>query len=138
MGLATGARAVDISCSWHVLARLPPPTFGFALTKSVAVPRLHAARTHKVTLSLSRCWNIESATRYILHRIVGMKVSFISPPDTIHFLIDTMAAEGHVKIEYDAKNMPFRRLGRSGLRVPLFSLGGCKFLGMVVLIEYRR
>ncbi|KAJ8507696.1 hypothetical protein ONZ45_g9960 [Pleurotus djamor] len=29
-----------------------------------------------------------------------------------------------VKMEYDPKGMPFRRLGPSGLRVPLFSLGG--------------
>lgn len=29
--------------------------------------------------------------------------------------------------DFDPKNMPFRRLGPSGLRVPLFSLGGCKF-----------
>lgn len=28
--------------------------------------------------------------------------------------------------EYDPKGMPFRRLGPSGLRVPLFSLGGCQ------------
>lgn len=34
-----------------------------------------------------------------------------------------------VKIEFDAKNMPFRRLGPSGLRVPLFSLGGWLTLG---------
>ncbi|KAF7791757.1 hypothetical protein EIP86_002781 [Pleurotus ostreatoroseus] len=34
-----------------------------------------------------------------------------------------------VKIEYDAKGMPFRRLGSSGLRVPLFSLGGWLTLG---------
>lgn len=31
-----------------------------------------------------------------------------------------------VKVEFDPKNMPFRRLGESGLRVPLFSLGGCR------------
>ena len=31
-----------------------------------------------------------------------------------------------VQREFDAKNMPFRRLGPSGLRVPLFSLGGCE------------
>lgn len=30
------------------------------------------------------------------------------------------------KLEYNTKGMPFRRLGSSGLRVPLFSLGGCK------------
>ena len=30
-----------------------------------------------------------------------------------------------VKLEFDPKDMPFRRLGSSGLRVPLFSLGGC-------------
>jgi hypothetical protein len=28
--------------------------------------------------------------------------------------------------EYQPKNMPFRRLGASGLRVPVFSLGGCE------------
>ncbi|ESK92405.1 voltage-gated potassium channel beta-2 subunit [Moniliophthora roreri MCA 2997] len=32
--------------------------------------------------------------------------------------------EADVKMEYDSKNMPFRRLGPSGLRVPVFSLGG--------------
>ena len=32
-----------------------------------------------------------------------------------------------VQREFDPKNMPFRRLGGSGLRVPLFSLGGCKW-----------
>ncbi|KJA28302.1 hypothetical protein HYPSUDRAFT_33637 [Hypholoma sublateritium FD-334 SS-4] len=37
-----------------------------------------------------------------------------------------------IQREYDPKGMPFRRLGPSGLRVPLFSLGGCKcvLLGM--------
>ncbi|KZT01413.1 Aldo/keto reductase [Laetiporus sulphureus 93-53] len=34
-----------------------------------------------------------------------------------------------VKVEYDAKGMPFRRLGPSGLRVPLFSLGSWLTLG---------
>lgn len=38
-------------------------------------------------------------------------------------------AEEQVKLEYDAKNMPFRRLGPSGLRVPVFSLGGWITLG---------
>lgn len=28
-------------------------------------------------------------------------------------------------MEFETKNMLFRRLGPSGLRVPLFSLGGC-------------
>ncbi|KAK7037394.1 hypothetical protein VNI00_011144 [Paramarasmius palmivorus] len=37
--------------------------------------------------------------------------------------------EEDVKVEYDPKNMPFRRLGPSGLRVPLFSLGGWLTLG---------
>ena len=32
-----------------------------------------------------------------------------------------------VQREFDPKNMPFRRLGGSGLRVPLFSLGGCEW-----------
>lgn len=29
--------------------------------------------------------------------------------------------------DFDKKNMPFRRLGRSGLRIPLFSLGACEY-----------
>ncbi|TFK42213.1 NADP-dependent oxidoreductase domain-containing protein [Crucibulum laeve] len=37
-----------------------------------------------------------------------------------------------VKLEFDPKNMPFRRLGPSGLRVPLFSLGGWLTLGGTV------
>ncbi|TFK40821.1 voltage-gated potassium channel beta-2 subunit [Crucibulum laeve] len=38
-----------------------------------------------------------------------------------------------VKLEFDPKGMPFRRLGPSGLRVPLFSLGGWLTLGGTVL-----
>jgi len=38
----------------------------------------------------------------------------------------------NVKLEFDPKNMPFRRLGSSGLRVPLFSLGGWLTLGGTV------
>ncbi|KAF8645693.1 hypothetical protein AX16_007642 [Volvariella volvacea WC 439] len=38
-----------------------------------------------------------------------------------------------VKREFDPKNMPFRRLGPSGLRVPLFSLGGWLTLGGTVV-----
>ncbi|CAA7264940.1 unnamed protein product [Cyclocybe aegerita] len=38
-----------------------------------------------------------------------------------------------VQREFDAKNMPFRRLGPSGLRVPLFSLGGWLTLGGTVI-----
>ncbi|EPQ60308.1 Aldo/keto reductase [Gloeophyllum trabeum ATCC 11539] len=35
--------------------------------------------------------------------------------------------------EFDPKNMPFRRLGSSGLRVPVFSLGGWLTLGGTVI-----
>jgi len=38
-----------------------------------------------------------------------------------------------VKVEYDSKGMPFRRLGPSGLRVPVFSLGGWLTLGGTVV-----
>ncbi|KAG8219205.1 NADP-dependent oxidoreductase domain-containing protein [Butyriboletus roseoflavus] len=38
-----------------------------------------------------------------------------------------------VKYEFDPKNMPFRRLGPSGLRVPVFSLGGWLTLGGTVI-----
>ncbi|KAG9125804.1 hypothetical protein FRC07_006150 [Ceratobasidium sp. 392] len=37
-----------------------------------------------------------------------------------------------VKVEYDPKNMQFRRLGSSGLRVPVFSLGGWLTFGGTV------
>ncbi len=37
-----------------------------------------------------------------------------------------MAQTTTVQREFDPKDMPFRRLGPSGLRVPVFSLGGCK------------
>jgi len=36
-------------------------------------------------------------------------------------------------LEYDNKGMPFRRLGPSGLRVPIFSLGGWLTLGGTVI-----
>jgi len=38
-----------------------------------------------------------------------------------------------VKQEFNPKNMPFRRLGPSGLRVPVFSLGGWLTLGGTVI-----
>ncbi|TFK69049.1 Aldo/keto reductase [Pluteus cervinus] len=38
-----------------------------------------------------------------------------------------------IKLEYDSKGMPFRRLGPSGLRVPVFSLGGWLTLGGTVV-----
>jgi len=37
-----------------------------------------------------------------------------------------------MSVDFDAKNMPFRRLGWSGLRVPVFSLGGWLTLGGTV------
>ncbi|KAF9444764.1 Aldo/keto reductase [Macrolepiota fuliginosa MF-IS2] len=44
-----------------------------------------------------------------------------------------MASGADVKVEFDPKNMPFRRLGSSGLRVPVFSLGGWLTLGGTVV-----
>ncbi|KAG2052635.1 Aldo/keto reductase [Suillus hirtellus] len=44
-----------------------------------------------------------------------------------------MASGSDVKVEFDPKNMPFRRLGPSGLRVPVFSLGGWLTLGGTVI-----
>lgn len=38
-----------------------------------------------------------------------------------------------VKVEFDPKNMAFRRLGPSGLRVSVFSLGGWLTLGGTVV-----
>lgn len=40
-----------------------------------------------------------------------------------------------VEREFDPKNMSFRRLGPSGLRVPVFSLGGCKLHPRVVFLS---
>lgn len=39
-----------------------------------------------------------------------------------------------VKMEFETKGMPFRRLGSSGLRVPLLSLGACKYR----LVSFRK
>ena len=44
------------------------------------------------------------------------------PPHSLTAMADV------VGLEYNQKNMVFRRLGFSGLRVPVFSLGGCKFV----------
>ncbi|KXN85755.1 Putative voltage-gated potassium channel subunit beta [Leucoagaricus sp. SymC.cos] len=44
-----------------------------------------------------------------------------------------MTSGTNVKLEFDPKNMPFRRLGPSGLRVPVFSLGGWLTLGGTVV-----
>ncbi|KAF9258137.1 voltage-gated potassium channel beta-2 subunit [Marasmius fiardii PR-910] len=41
--------------------------------------------------------------------------------------------ESEVKVEFDPKGMPFRRLGPSGLRVPVFSYGGWLTLGKSVV-----
>ncbi|KIP04320.1 hypothetical protein PHLGIDRAFT_93610 [Phlebiopsis gigantea 11061_1 CR5-6] len=38
----------------------------------------------------------------------------------------------HTYVEFDPKDMPFRRLGATGLRVPVFSLGGWLTLGGTV------
>lgn len=44
------------------------------------------------------------------------------------------APKEEVKLEYNPKNnMPFRRLGPSGLRVPVFSLGGWLTIGGTVI-----
>lgn len=42
------------------------------------------------------------------------------------FLTTIMSSDTHPT--YSDKGMPFRRLGPSGLRVPLFSLGGCTYV----------
>ena len=46
-------------------------------------------------------------------------------------LLSPMSQE--VKMEFNPKNMPFRRLGPSGLRVPVLSLGGWLTLGQTVV-----
>ena len=44
---------------------------------------------------------------------------------TRQILCFALAMSTEVKMEFDPKGMPFRRLGSSGLRVPLLSLGAC-------------
>ncbi|GLB43748.1 putative voltage-gated potassium channel beta-2 subunit [Lyophyllum shimeji] len=46
--------------------------------------------------------------------------------------MSTPGATAPLELEFDPKGMPFRRLGSSGLRVPLFSLGGWLTLGGTV------
>jgi hypothetical protein len=38
-------------------------------------------------------------------------------------------------VKFDPKNMLYRRLGSSGLRVPVFSIGGCKFCARIITRE---
>ncbi|THH18260.1 hypothetical protein EW146_g2679 [Bondarzewia mesenterica] len=45
----------------------------------------------------------------------------------------TPAMSETVKLEFQPKNMPFRRLGSSGLRVPVFALGGWLTIGGTVV-----
>lgn len=47
-------------------------------------------------------------------------------PALLQASIMTPLQDWPIQREYDPKNMTFRRLGPSGLRVPVFSLGGCK------------
>ncbi|TEB16533.1 Aldo/keto reductase [Coprinellus micaceus] len=44
-----------------------------------------------------------------------------------------MSSQDSQQVEFDPKNMIFRRLGNSGLRVPVFSLGGWLTLGGTVV-----
>ncbi|KAI0931644.1 hypothetical protein AcW2_000488 [Taiwanofungus camphoratus] len=56
--------------------------------------------------------------------------AYLQPSTTILHSARRMST---VKLEYDSKGMPFRRLGPSGLRVPVFSLGGWLTLGGTVV-----
>ena len=47
---------------------------------------------------------------------------------TYYTIVEGKISVSGTTMEYDPKGMPFRRLGPSGLRVPLFSLGGCELL----------
>ncbi|KAH9950951.1 NADP-dependent oxidoreductase domain-containing protein [Amylocystis lapponica] len=54
-------------------------------------------------------------------------------PRLLPLIHDHCIEMAQVKVEYDTKGMPFRRLGSSGLRVPIFSLGGWLTLGGTVV-----
>lgn len=58
-----------------------------------------------------------------------------SPPYTTDLQVSSRCSSvmSEAQVTFDAKNMPFRRLGPSGLRVPLFSLGGWLTLGETVV-----
>lgn len=54
---------------------------------------------------------------------ISLTFPSFTPSDVPHIL-PVMSATTQYR-EFDPKGMPYRRLGGSGLRVPLFSLGGC-------------
>ncbi len=64
-----------------------------------------------------RHW-IGTGPQVLILKIYGHRASFAAKMSTL---------------EFDPKGMPFRRLGPSGLRVPLFSLGGWLTLGGTVV-----
>jgi hypothetical protein len=47
-------------------------------------------------------------------------------------LVDNPLRVTEVNMQFNVKNMPFRRLGSSGLRVPVFSIGGWLTIGGTV------
>lgn len=68
---------------------------------------------------------------YLLSRVSQLSRLSSSPPS--RFIAQNISSMSSVKVEYDSKNMRFRRLGPTGLRVPVFSLGGWLTLGGTVV-----
>ncbi|TFK45420.1 Aldo/keto reductase [Heliocybe sulcata] len=65
------------------------------------------------------------------HSVAHSPFSLRPPPQYSTMAMKNTAED--VKIEFNAKGMPFRQLGSSGLRVPVFSLGGWLTLGGTVV-----
>jgi len=81
-------------------------------------------RNYEKALSISFIYNLYGT--YKQHPFLKFwSQSFPSHCLHISYLTMSVLQSWPVQREFDPKNMPFRRLGPSGLRVPLFSLGGC-------------
>lgn len=81
------------------------------------------------------CYLYQKAEVHIMRFLRCPVAPFVNLNWTLSlFRIDTMSPlqEWSIQQEYDPKNMPFRRLGPSGLRVPVFSLGGCTFFSVLL------
>ncbi|PPQ96145.1 hypothetical protein CVT26_004779 [Gymnopilus dilepis] len=74
-----------------------------------------------------------SKPEQLLENLKALDVIPKLTPEILHKIDKILDNAPEAHREFDPKNMPFRRLGPSGLRVPVFSLGGWLTLGGTVV-----
>ncbi|KAG6917338.1 hypothetical protein DXG01_002909 [Tephrocybe rancida] len=92
-------------------------------------PLTDAAKNHRKNYRRKLFFHESPRDGGPIYCVVTYHEVFISSLSTLTEPSHNMSTQQIVLHEFDAKNMPFRRLGPSGLRVPVFSLGGWLTLG---------